>query len=158
MINEKHYSQKSGFTLIEIMIVLLMIGVLASVALPGFAKVRRAATTRAFSNDIKALIYAAECYELETGYWLPHTNPGVFPAELDGYYSEVVFESPTSVGGNWAIEFDGNEIWSGLGIVNPTLGPDYLELIDQTIDDGNLNTGQFRQISAGKYFYVLEEI
>lgn len=157
MLTEKQHSQKSGFTLIEIMIVLLIIGVLTSIALPGFTKVRRAANTRAFANDMKALMYAAECYELETGYYLPETTPGVFPAELEGYYSDVVFESETAIGGNWSIVFAGEEIWSGIGVVNPNMGIDHLELIDQTIDDGNLNTGVFREISEGNYFYVLEE-
>lgn len=58
---------RCAFTLVEIMIVVVIIGLLAALALPGWQKVRRAAQDKAVLNNARQLSGAADQYYLETG-------------------------------------------------------------------------------------------
>jgi len=56
-----------AFTLVEIMVVIVVIGLLAALALPQFQKVRTSAQDRAVTNNLRALAGAADQYYLENG-------------------------------------------------------------------------------------------
>lgn len=56
-----------GFTLVEIMIVVVIISLLGSMALPAFNKVRQTTQDKKILNNAKQLAVAAEQYYLEHG-------------------------------------------------------------------------------------------
>jgi type IV pilus assembly protein PilA len=56
-----------GFTLVEIMIVVVIIGLLAAMAIPAFQKVRSNAQNKAVTNNLRQLSSAADQYYLESG-------------------------------------------------------------------------------------------
>lgn len=58
---------KKGFTLVEIMIVVVIIGLLAVLAIPAFNRVRRAAQTNSVMNNLRQIANAADQYYLATG-------------------------------------------------------------------------------------------
>jgi type IV pilus assembly protein PilA len=62
-----HTPNKKGFTLVEIMIVVVIIGLLAAMAIPAFQKVRETSQTKAITNNLRQLASAADQYFLENG-------------------------------------------------------------------------------------------
>jgi type IV pilus assembly protein PilA len=56
-----------GFTLVEIMIVVVIIGLLAAMAIPAFQKVRQSSQDKAVLNNARQLAAAADQYFLENG-------------------------------------------------------------------------------------------
>jgi type IV pilus assembly protein PilA len=64
----KSMNQSSkGFTLVEIMIVVVIIGLLAAMAIPAFQKVRTSSQDKAVLNNVRQLAAAADQYFLENG-------------------------------------------------------------------------------------------
>jgi prepilin-type N-terminal cleavage/methylation domain-containing protein len=58
-------SRKSGFTLVEIMIVVAIIGLLAAIAIPNFVKARTASQTSACVANLKQIEGAIATWALE---------------------------------------------------------------------------------------------
>jgi type IV pilus assembly protein PilA len=56
-----------GFTLVEIMIVVVIIGLLAAMAIPAFQKVRTNSQDKAVLNNARQLSAGADQYYLENG-------------------------------------------------------------------------------------------
>jgi type IV pilus assembly protein PilA len=60
-------NKTKGFTLVEIMIVVVIIGLLASMAIPAFQKVRSNSQDKAVLNNARQLSAASDQYYLENG-------------------------------------------------------------------------------------------
>jgi type IV pilus assembly protein PilA len=60
-------TRRQGFTLVEIMIVVVIIGLLAAMAIPAFNKVRRSSQAKAMLNDARQIGSAAQQYFMDGG-------------------------------------------------------------------------------------------
>jgi prepilin-type N-terminal cleavage/methylation domain-containing protein len=72
---------RQGFSLIELLIVVVIIGILASIAIPKFADTKRKAYVTAMKSDLKNMVSAAESYFSDNnsyvGFASPTGSPGV---------------------------------------------------------------------------------
>jgi prepilin-type N-terminal cleavage/methylation domain-containing protein len=58
-------SNKSGFTLVEIMIVVAIIALLAAIAVPGFLRARKRSQASKILNDLRLIDAAVDQYAIE---------------------------------------------------------------------------------------------
>jgi len=69
MLNISKKEGQKGFTLIEIMVVLVLLGILATISVPIYSNyVRKAQISEAITN-VDALATAIRVYKMETGNW-----------------------------------------------------------------------------------------
>ena len=60
-------NRKAGFTLVEIMIVVAIIGLLAAIAIPNFVRARQTSQTNACINNLRIIDAAKQQWALENG-------------------------------------------------------------------------------------------
>ena len=103
-----NYPEKSqeGFTLVEIMIVVVIIGLLAALAIPAFQLVRQRTLNSRMDNDMRLLGGAAQQYFMENsvasvtfGYV---ATSGQVTGPLAAYVPEIGAGYSFALSGNWA--------------------------------------------------------
>src|SRR5262245_49893492 len=94
----------SGFTLVEIMIVVVIIGLLAALAIPAFQRVQRASQNARAINDFRVFAQAFEIYNSQNGAWPANAGSGVVPTSpvsMSGDFKVASWQATTVVGGRW---------------------------------------------------------
>ena len=76
---------KKGFTLVEIMIVVVIIGLLAAMAIPAFTQVRENSRSSAIENNLRQVASAAQQFMLENGV----TQAAYSDLTAAGYFSDI---------------------------------------------------------------------
>ncbi len=86
--------RKQGFTLIELMIVIAIIGVLAAIAVPNFRRARERANQRACYANQKTIAGAVEMYNLDYCTSVTTLDGSVFTNLKDAGYLQSIPDDP----------------------------------------------------------------
>jgi len=68
--------QRRSFTLLEIIIIIIIVGILAGLTLPQYLKTRENAVGKEAQANLKLIAAAERVYRLETGYYYPYAVSG----------------------------------------------------------------------------------
>lgn len=139
-------ADRRAFTLVEIMIVVVIIGLLAAMGIPAFQRVQQRSQAARVANDFRQFDSAFQRYALESGTWPGATGMGLIPTGMSGYLPEA-YTMVSPLGGQY--------LWTGPSqhiVLRGTQATDsVMQQVDAVLDDGVLTTGNFRKIGAGNF-------
>ena len=147
---------RRGFTLMEILIVVVILGVLAAIVIPSFASATEDTRKAAFTQDLRAFEMGVLRYQVDFGAFPPDGGSGSVPSGLEDYVNVGKWEGGTPLGGVWDNETD-DVVTAGMGVhfngSGETRDAAYMADIDGMIDDGDVTTGSFRAF-GDRYYRV----
>ena len=147
--------RQAGFSLLELIVIVTIIGLLSAIALPAYQKLQRRSTNTALSNEIRVVAGALDFNVFEKGTW-PPDGAGGWPEELTGYLPPPDrWSKPTPIGGTWAWALNTDDALASLRINDYTISADQTLDLDKMIDDGDLTTGNLVK-SGPSLVYVLQ--
>lgn len=116
---------RRGFTIVELLAVLAIIGILARFGIPRFWEIRRRATAASIVGDMQVIRDAALNYYQDGDLWPPDYPAGVTPTELVKYLPNQFYFTRNG----YQLDFErwtvGSTSVIGIGLVttDPNLGP-----------------------------------
>ncbi|MEO1008203.1 MAG: prepilin-type N-terminal cleavage/methylation domain-containing protein [Planctomycetota bacterium] len=151
---------RRAFTLVEILIVVVILGVLAAIVAPQAANAMDDVKQTAFVGEMRTLVDAASVFRAREGYWIGDGGSGQIPAGFEDYVDEADFEAGTPIGGVWDTEARPDyDVTLAIGVHfiggdAPTV--EYMEQVDAIADDGDLATGAFQEFSSDRFYFIVE--
>jgi len=131
-------SRARGFTLVEIMIVVVIIGILSALAMAALTRTRERALASRITNDLRQFRTAFASYSFQHNGWPPATSAGSIPAGMEGFLNPAYLNT-AEPGGAYS--------WSGATgrILFTTLSANarVMRMVDESLDDGDIGAGDF---------------
>ena len=154
--NYRAYEEEEGFTLLEVIITVVLLGVLVAVALPAYSQYVRKARLTEMVTNLQGFRKGFEFYRLENGDFPEDHHIGL-PPGMQEHIAESVWLAETHIGGTYNWEGPNNYPYAGVSVYQATAPASEIALLDRLIDDGDLSTGDFRQTPNGRHTWIFEE-
>jgi prepilin-type N-terminal cleavage/methylation domain-containing protein len=148
--------RRDGFTLLDMMIVILIIGLLSAIAVPAVRKSQKNARDMRFVSDVRSAAQAFEQYSMFNAGYPSDCIPGEIPSGMGEYLPKMDWTERTTIGGFWDWDFQQFGVKAGVSVYRPDRTDEEMAVIDKRLDDGALNGGSFRSRSQG-YIYIVEQ-
>ena len=149
-----------AFTLIEIVVVVIVIGILAAIAAPKFVGAQADTELTSTAEDLRAIENALSMYYAKNGSYPRDVNRSQAVSVLGPYFkADNPFEKLAPTGGVY--DYEGPPNWSPvqISIRSESRGSHSqataLEL-DEYMDNGDLSTGSIRR-KGNRTYYIIGE-
>lgn len=157
-----HRSRTAGFSLVEILVVIVVIAVLGAIVVPNTIRAGDTARVSATAEDLRIIARAVETYRGATGRWPRETGRAVLPAELaDAFRSGDPFSKAVPIGGVYDYDAPtatrGCRIGIRSGTGNPIPPVEVIAELDAAMDDGDPATGLLRREGDGVFYYLAKD-
>ena len=142
------------------MVVVVIIGLLAAMAIPAFQRIRRSSQNSRIINDFRIFAQAFEIYNTQNGTWPNNASPGQIPSApvpMAGDFKAAAWQSTTAIGGQWNWDKNIAGFTAGVSISSFTCDDAQLAEIDAKLDDGDLTTGNFQKVQPTRVMLILEQ-
>ncbi len=141
MVRELINKKKRGFTLVELMIVVVIVGVLAAIAIPRFSEAARRAKYSQARLHLKRMYQALESFYAEKGCYPPDVWPNITPPGLVPNYLEE-WPGPDRDPLNAVYDYEEWSMEGGISWIGVVyVGPDLLH-------DGGTNQGSYYTLNG----------
>ena len=146
----------SGFTLLELIVSVVIMAILTSLGLPSYMQYLEQAKATAVASELRSFAVGVESYVILEGAY-PDDSHDAIPPGTEDFIDATAFLRPTRLGGRYNWEGPNNYPYAGISIFNSSQPQHVFEQLDDILDDGNLQTGQFRLGTSGRPTYILDE-
>ncbi len=150
-----------AFTLVEILVVVVVLGILAAIVVPQFSSATDDASRAAFARDLRVYADGAELFAAQQGRFLEDSSTGQLPAGFDRYIDADRWTRRTPIGGRWDAEYMEMGVISAVGVhfnvASERRDDAYMLEIDAMIDDNDLTTGGFRKLANDRFYAVVAD-
>jgi prepilin-type N-terminal cleavage/methylation domain-containing protein len=158
----RHGNQSAGFTIVELLVVLAILGIIAAVAIAAYWHQIDHARVAAVAGDLRTFETGFLSYASDTGDFPPDSHldpPYHLPTGvgIEDYLPVTRWATPTPMGGNYNWEGPNNYSYAGVSLYQATVPASTLAMLDDRIDDGDLSQGRFRITPNGRYTYIIDE-
>ncbi len=149
------FERRRGFTLVEIMIVVMIIGLLVAIAIPAFAKARREAQASAIANDFRVFDGVFQHYALETGSF-PGSDwsQGDYPVGMETNWLPKAWIQDSPINGGYYVFHDPAGGPALILIARNDIPNSLMNRVDEMLDDGNLFSGRVRGDNQSLDYYI----
>jgi len=151
---------RKAFTLVEILVVVIVIGILAATVVPKFVVAKEETSLAATAEDLKVIEAALNMYYAKNGSYPRDVNRTQYPRELVPYFKNGnPFEKLAPLGGKY--DYEGPPNWNPVQISMRTetnkIGhtEEDAQRLDDYMDDGDLGTGLIRR-EANRTYYIID--
>jgi prepilin-type N-terminal cleavage/methylation domain-containing protein len=98
--------RRSGFTIVELLITLTIVGLLSAIAVPKFRDFRRRATATQIMGDFDVMRHAALSFYVDSGYFPKESGKGALPQNLKNYLPmQYAMKKP-----QWELDYENWEL------------------------------------------------
>ena len=146
---------RGGFTLVEILIVVVILGILAAIVIPALASPSRDARNATFCANLKTFMQLYMLYDAKHNAWPEDRQPAQAPPEMAAELEGSAWERTTPIGGQWDWDYLQFNCTAGVSVYQPDRTDAEMTEIDAMLDDGDLETGRFMKRANG-YIYIIE--
>jgi len=156
-----------AFTLVEVMVVVVIIGLLAAAGLPGYRHLTMRSKATTLENDLRQFSTAIQTYTLQNGRWPASFDSSSIPADLASALP-AGFAQRSPIGGVYKWNYDPSTSTPNVlgvpgkaGISVETVPGNamdddvaLLEMVDRQMDDGVLTSGLIQDGPSALVFVV----
>lgn len=133
-----HLPRHKGFTIVELMVVVTVVGILALLGMPGIRMARERTEATATANDLRVFTEAIEFYSTAEGSYPAFMTYTSMPEAIEEYLP-AVWKNGTH---RWF--YDNNAYYTYVYLYNLNFTAEQAVLLDRIIDDGNIATGSLQ--------------